>query len=54
MALTLKNWNPDAARVKDGKKPDAPTVPNGLGHPRHIRGMGAPEQGIQAAPEKAC
>jgi len=51
MALTLKNWNPDAARVKDGKKPDAPTVPNGLAI-RHIRGMGVPEQGIQAAPER--
>jgi len=51
MALTLKNWNPDPARVKDGKKPDLPTVPSGLAI-RHIRGMGAPDQGIQPAPER--
>jgi hypothetical protein len=49
MALTLKNWNPDAARVKDGKKPDAPTVPNGLAI-RHIRGIGASEQGVAGGP----
>lgn len=51
MALTLKNWNPDPARVVDGKKPDDPTVPSGLAI-RHIRGMGDPEKGIAASPER--
>jgi hypothetical protein len=51
MALTLKNWNPDPARVPDGKKPEQPIVPNGLAI-RHIRGKGAAELGIPAAPER--
>jgi hypothetical protein len=51
MALTLKNWNPDPARVPDGKKPEQPIVPNGLAI-RHIRGKGATELGIPAAPER--
>jgi hypothetical protein len=51
MALTLKNWNPDPARVKDGKKPDAPTAPSGLSV-RHVRGMGAAGYGVPPAPER--
>jgi hypothetical protein len=51
MALTLRNWNPDPARIVDGKKPEEPVVPSGLAI-RHIRGHGDPESGVPASPER--
>jgi hypothetical protein len=51
MSLTLRNWNPDPARMKDGKKPDAPAAPSGLSI-RRVRGMGDTENGVRAAPER--
>jgi hypothetical protein len=51
MALTLKKWNPDPARVVDGKKPAEPTLPSGLAI-RQIRGNGDLEKGIRPSPER--
>lgn len=51
MALTLKKWNPDPARVVDGKRPAEPTLPSGLAI-RQIRGKGDSEKGIRPSPER--
>lgn len=51
LSMTLKNWNPDAARLKDGKKPEKPTTPNGISI-RHVRGKGNSSLGIKASPER--
>lgn len=46
---TRRAWNPDAARQKDGVKPNQPDVPNGPSI-RHVRGKGG--DGAPAAPER--
>ena len=51
MALTLKKWNPDPARVVDGKRPIEPTLPSGLAI-RQIRGKGDLEKGIRPSLER--
>ena len=51
MALTLKKWNPDPARVVDGKRPAEPTLPSGLAI-RQIRGKGDLGKGIRPCPER--
>ena len=51
MALTLKKWNPDPARVVDGKRPAEPTLPSGLAI-RQIRGKGDLGKGIRPSPER--
>ena len=51
MALTLKKWNPDPARIKDSRKPDKPTAPSGRAI-RYIRGMGDQAFGVNASPER--
>jgi len=49
LTLTRDNWNPDAARQKDGIKPTPPEVPSGP-FIRRVRGKGA--EGIPAAPQR--
>lgn len=49
LTLTRDNWNPDAARQKDGVKPTPPEVPSGP-FIRRVRGKGA--EGIPAAPQR--
>jgi hypothetical protein len=46
---TRHMWKPDPARVKEGKKPEPPDVPNGPSI-RHVRGEGA--QGVPPALER--
>ena len=51
MALTLKKWKPDPARVRDGKKPSEPIAPSGKSI-RFVRGMGDSSFGVSPAPER--
>ena len=50
MARTLEKWHSDTGGV-DEVKPAPPTAPSGKAL-RHVRGMGAPDLGIQGAPER--
>jgi hypothetical protein len=49
MELTLRSWNPDAARQKDGVAPKPPQIPNGPSI-RRVRGFGA--DGVPPAPRR--
>ena len=50
MAKTIKKWNLDHGSAEEGR-PDLPKVPSGKAI-RYVRGMGAPELGIKASPER--
>lgn len=51
LAKTLKAFNPDAGRQKDGVKPSKPEVPNGPSI-RQIRGRGSEADGVAPARER--
>jgi hypothetical protein len=49
MNMTIRSWNPDPARQKDGVEPRPPQLPNGPSI-RRVRGEGA--EGVAKIPER--